>query len=46
MPEVNVGDYMLVRVGAAISTINEGEAKKTVEFLKQFDELHELEDEG
>lgn len=42
VPEANVGDYVLVHVGAAISTIDEEEAKKTFELLKQLDELHEL----
>lgn len=44
VPEAQVGDYVLVHVGAAISTIDEEEAKKTFELLKQLDELHELED--
>ncbi|WP_298363839.1 HypC/HybG/HupF family hydrogenase formation chaperone [uncultured Lutibacter sp.] len=44
VPEARVGDYVLVHVGAAISTIDEEEAKKTFELLKQLDELHELED--
>ncbi|WP_372802146.1 hypothetical protein [Lutibacter sp.] len=33
-----------MHVGAAISTIDEVEAKKTFELLKQLDELHELEE--
>lgn len=45
VPEANVGDYVLVHVGAAISMIDEEEAKKTFDLLKQLDELHELEDE-
>lgn len=44
VPEAKVGDYVLVHVGAAISTIDEEEAKKTFELLKQLDELHEIED--
>ena len=44
VPEASIGDYVLVHVGAAISTINEEEAKKTFELLKQLDELNELED--
>ncbi|MDV7186225.1 HypC/HybG/HupF family hydrogenase formation chaperone [Lutibacter sp. TH_r2] len=44
VPEATIGDYVLVHVGAAISTIDEEEAKKTFELLKQLDELHELED--
>jgi len=46
VPEVNVGDYVLVHVGAAIATSDEEEAKKTFELLKQLDELHELEDDN
>ncbi len=42
VPEANVGDYVLVHVGAAISTIDEEEAKKTFELLKQLNELHDL----
>ena len=44
VPEATVGNYVLVHVGAAISTIDEEEAKKTFELLKQLDELHELEE--
>ena len=42
VPEANVGDYVLVHVGAAIATIDEEEAKKTFDILMQLDELHEL----
>ena len=42
VPEANVGDYVLVHVGAAISTIDEDEAKKTFELLRQLDELNDL----
>lgn len=44
VPEANVGDYVLVHVGAAISTIDEEEAKKTFEILKQLNELEELDE--
>ncbi|SNR67791.1 HypC/HybG/HupF family hydrogenase formation chaperone [Lutibacter flavus] len=44
VPEANIGDYVLVHVGAAISTIDEDEAKKTFDLLKQLGELNELED--
>jgi len=44
VPEANVGDYVMVHVGAAISIIDEVEAKKTFELLKQLNELHELDD--
>mgnify|MGYP002629781589 FL=1 len=42
VPEANVGDYVLVHVGAAISTIDEEEAKKTFDILMQLNELNEL----
>lgn len=42
VPEAKVGDYVLVHVGAAISTINEEEAKKTFDILKQLGELQDL----
>jgi hydrogenase expression/formation protein HypC len=43
VPEANVGDYVMVHVGAAISTIDEDEAKKTFDLLKQLNELHDIE---
>ncbi len=45
VPEAEIGDYVLVHVGAAIAMIDEEEAKKTFDLLKQLDELHELEDD-
>lgn len=44
VPDAKIGNYMLVHVGAAISIIDEEEAKKTFEILKQLDELDELQD--
>ncbi len=43
VPEAKPGDYVLVHVGAAISIIDEEEAKKTFELIKQMGELDELE---
>lgn len=43
VPEAQVGDYVLVHVGVAISTVDEEEAKKTFEYLRQIGELEELE---
>lgn len=43
VPEATVGNYVLVHVGAAISTIDEEEAKKTFELLKQLNELDDFE---
>ena len=41
-PEVEVGDYVVVHVGFAISIIDEGEAQKVFEYLREMDELGEL----
>ncbi len=43
VPEANVGDYVLVHVGAAISVVDEEEAAKTFDLLKQMGEIDELE---
>jgi hydrogenase expression/formation protein HypC len=42
-PEAKVGDYVLVHVGLAISTVDEKEAAETFEYLKQMGELDGLE---
>ena len=44
LPEANVGDYVLIHVGVAISKVNEEEAKKTFEYLEEIGEVGELED--
>ncbi|KPK04776.1 MAG: hydrogenase assembly protein HypC [Gemmatimonas sp. SG8_28] len=41
--DVKVGDYAIVHVGFAISTVDEDEAKRTFELLKEMGELEELE---
>jgi hydrogenase expression/formation protein HypC len=41
-PEAEVGDYVVVHVGFAISKIDEAEAVKVFEYLKEMDELGEL----
>ena len=41
VPEVKVNDYVLVHVGVAIQTLDEEEAMKTMEYLKELDELNE-----
>ena len=43
VPHAQIGDYVLVHVGVAISVVNEEEAKKTFEYLKEAGELDELE---
>ena len=41
-PEAEVGDFVVVHVGFAISRIDEAEASKVFEFLEEMDELGEL----
>jgi hydrogenase expression/formation protein HypC len=41
VPEVKVDDYVLVHVGVAIQTLDEEEAMKTMEYLKELNELNE-----
>lgn len=43
VPEAKVNDYVMVHVGAAISVVDEEEAKKTFAILRQLDELNDLE---
>jgi hydrogenase expression/formation protein HypC len=45
-PEANVGDYVLVHVGFAISKIDEAEAMQVFEYLKQMEALGELAESG
>lgn len=42
IPDIKVGDYVIVHVGFAISKISEKEAQEVFEFLKQMDDLAEL----
>jgi hydrogenase expression/formation protein HypC len=42
VPEAQVGQYVLVHVGFAISVVDEEEAGKVFGYLKQMDELGEL----
>ena len=42
VPEANVGDYVMVHVGVAISVVDEEEASKTFDLLRQMGELNDL----
>ena len=44
VPEAKIGDYVLVHVGFAISTVDEAEAQQVFEYLRQIDDLAELEE--
>jgi hydrogenase expression/formation protein HypC len=42
VPEARVGDYVIVHVGFALSRVDEDEAQKVFEYLKQIEELGDL----
>jgi hydrogenase expression/formation protein HypC len=42
VPEVRIGEYVVVHVGFALSTIDEAEARRIFEFLEGMDQLDEL----
>jgi hydrogenase expression/formation protein HypC len=42
VPEAKIGDYVIVHVGFALSKLDEGEAQKVFDYLKQMDDLAEL----
>jgi hydrogenase expression/formation protein HypC len=42
VPEAEIGDYVVVHVGFAISKVNEEEAERTYRLLKEMGQLAEL----
>lgn len=42
VPDVRVGDYVLVHVGFALSIVDETEANQVFEYLQKMEELAEL----
>lgn len=42
VPTAQIGDYVMVHVGVAISVVNENEARTTMEYLRKMGELDEL----
>ncbi len=46
VPEVRVGEYVIVHVGFAISQLNEEEALEVFNYLEQIGEIQELTDNG
>jgi hydrogenase expression/formation protein HypC len=42
VPEAQVGDYVIVHVGFAISRLDEAEARRVFEYLEQMKELEDL----
>jgi hydrogenase expression/formation protein HypC len=43
VPEAQVGNYVLVHVGVALNTVDEEEAERTLDYLRQIGELAEQE---
>jgi hydrogenase expression/formation protein HypC len=46
VPEAQVGDYVIVHVGFALSRVDEEEAQRVFEYLKQMEDLSELKEAG
>jgi hydrogenase expression/formation protein HypC len=46
VPEAKVGNYVIVHAGFALSRVDEDEAQKVFEYLKQMEELDELKEAG
>jgi hydrogenase expression/formation protein HypC len=45
-PEAELGDYVIVHVGFAISTLDEAEAQRVFDYLRQMEDLGELQAGG
>ena len=46
VPEAQIGNYVIVHAGFALSQVDEDEANKVFEYLKQMQELDELKEDG
>jgi len=46
VPEVKVGDYVIVHVGFALSRVDEAEANQVFEYLREMEELSDLQESG
>lgn len=42
VPEAKIGDYVIVHVGFALSTVDEAEANQVFDYLRQMEELQDL----
>jgi hydrogenase expression/formation protein HypC len=42
VPEANIGDYVIVHVGFALSAVDEAEAQRVFAYLEELGELGEL----
>lgn len=43
VPQARVGDYVIVHVGVALSVVDEREAARVFEYLREIEEIRELE---
>jgi hydrogenase expression/formation protein HypC len=46
VPDANIGEYVLVHVGFAISKVDADEAARTYQYLAEMDALQEIEEYG
>jgi len=46
VPEVRVGDYVIVHVGFALSTVDEEEALETLKLFKEIEDANDAEAAG
>jgi hydrogenase expression/formation protein HypC len=46
VPEAQIGNYVIVHAGFALSRVDEDEAQKVFEYLKQMEELGDLKEAG
>lgn len=46
VPEAGLGDYVIVHVGFAISRLDEEEAQQVFKYLRQMEDLSELQQDG
>ena len=46
VPEAKVGDYVIVHVGFALSRLDESEAHKVFDYLREMEDLGELKGGG
>lgn len=43
VPEADIGDYVIVHAGFAISKVDEKEAEEVFNYIKQIEQIHEIE---
>jgi len=46
VPEARVGDFVIVHVGLALSVVDQAEAERVFEYLREAGELEDLEEGG